>query len=64
MGALKKPCDKTPIVPVKKPSDTTETMAQKAEIERMKRLVTEKIKDPKMAKKAALIISEMLNSKT
>jgi hypothetical protein len=64
MGALKKPCDKTPSTPVKKPVDATETAVQKAEIERMKRLVTEKIKDPKLAKKAALIISEMLNSKT
>jgi hypothetical protein len=64
MGALKKPCDKTPTAPVKKPLDTTESTVQKAEIERMKRLVTEKIKDPKLAKKAALIISEMLNSKT
>jgi predicted transcriptional regulator len=37
---------------------------EKLEYERFKKLLSEKIKDPKMAKKAALIISEMLkNSK-
>jgi hypothetical protein len=37
---------------------------QKAEIERMKKLLSEKIKDPKLAKKAAMIITEMLNQKS
>lgn len=63
MGAQKK---FTPIpVPVKKSekSDAADNMVQKAEIERMKKLLSEKIKDPKLAKKAAQIISEMLNSK-
>lgn len=47
----------------KKTSDSSENIVQKAEIERMKKLLSEKIKDPKLAKKAALIIAEMLNSK-
>ncbi len=38
----------------------TDTTIAKAEIERMKRLLTEKIKDPALAKKAAMIISDML----
>ena len=68
MGALKKPTGKPQCVPEKKTTlkivENVENTAQKAEIERMKRLVTEKIKDPNLAKKAALIISEMINSKT
>jgi hypothetical protein len=36
---------------------------EKMEIERFKKLISEKIKDPKMAKKAALIISELINKK-
>lgn len=36
---------------------------EKLEFEKFKKLLSEKIKDPKMAKKAALIISEMLNKK-
>lgn len=36
---------------------------EKLEFEKFKKLISEKIKDPKMAKKAALIISEMLNRK-
>ena len=68
MSALKKPhCDdcepkakaKTPV----KKIDTTDSVTQKAEIDRMKRLITEKIKDPNLARKAALIISEMLDKK-
>ncbi|MDD4975829.1 MAG: hypothetical protein PHY93_15840 [Bacteriovorax sp.] len=52
-------------VPEKKKSnvDTSDSIVQKAEIERMKKLLSEKIKDPKLAKKAALIITEMLNPK-
>jgi len=46
-----------------KPSDASNNLVFKAEIERMKKLLTEKIKDPKLAKKAAMIISEMLNPK-
>jgi hypothetical protein len=68
MGALKKPCP--PPVP-KKPETkkanlelVTENQVTKAEIERMKKLLSEKIKDPKLAQKAALIISEMLNNKS
>ena len=58
MGAQKK------LLPLKaeKP-DHSETIVQKAEIDRMKRLISEKIKDPSLARKAAQIISEMLNSK-
>lgn len=49
----------------KKPvaEDSSDNVIQKAEIERMKKLLNEKIKDPNMAKKAAMIISEMLNGK-
>lgn len=50
----------------KKPAptnDSAENLLHKAEIDRMKKLLSEKIKDPKLAKKAALIISEMLNKK-
>ncbi len=49
----------------KKPAanDSSDNVIQKAEIERMKKLLSEKIKDPKLAKKAAMIISEMLNGK-
>jgi hypothetical protein len=36
---------------------------EKMEYDRFKKLLSEKIKDPKMAKKAALIISEMINKK-
>lgn len=44
-------------------NDSAENLIHKAEIDRMKKLLSEKIKDPKLAKKAALIISEMLNKK-
>lgn len=54
MSALKK-SDKL------RPTDATDNTIQKAEIERMKRLLSEKIKDPELAKKAAMIISEMLD---
>lgn len=66
MGALKKksPCPPEHSGP-KKPDlkIVTDNQAQKAEIDRMKRLLSEKIKDPKLAQKAALIISEMINKK-
>lgn len=45
------------------PIDHSQNIILKAEIERMKKLINEKIKDPDMAKKAAQVISEMLNSK-
>ncbi len=41
----------------------SQAVIQKAEIEKMKQLLNEKIKDPKLAKKAAMIIAEMLNKK-
>ena len=71
MGALKKPdCkdSKTPAPAAKKVNHLTivnddNTVVQKAEIERMKKVITEKIKDPALAKKAAMIISEMLDKK-
>lgn len=65
MGALKKTNEK-PCTPEKKKADlkiVTDNQADKVEIERMKRLLSEKIKDPKLAKKAAMIISEMLDKK-
>jgi hypothetical protein len=64
MGSPKK--NWTPLPePLKKKetSDNTENLLHKAEIDRMKKLLTEKIKDPKLARKAAMIISEMLNPK-
>ena len=63
MGAQKKWT--TLPVPEKKKDyiNSSDNIVQKAEIERMQKLLSEKIKDPKLAKKAALIISEMLNSK-
>lgn len=39
------------------------TLAQKIEIERMKKIIQEKIRDPALARKAAMIISEMLDKK-
>lgn len=65
MGALKKKAD-CPVTESKKPAlkIVSDNQADKAEIDRMKRLLTEKIKDPKLAQKAALIISEMLNKKS
>ena len=62
MGALKKPVtinNKT--VADNKVDITAQNNVAKAEIERMKKLLSEKIKDPNLAKKAAMIISEMLN---
>lgn len=59
MGALKKP-ECTP-APTKKPKlEDVSNVVQKAEIERMKKVISEKIKDPELAKKAALIITDML----
>lgn len=65
MGAHKKNWTPLPEPTKKKEmaSDNAENLANKAEIDRMKKLLSEKIKDPKLAKKAALIIAEMLNSK-
>lgn len=66
MGALKKPDCKPTSTPAKKPNLTIvndNTIVQKAEIERMKKLISEKIKDPTLARKAAMIISEMLDKK-
>ncbi len=42
---------------------SAENNRDKADIDRMKKLLSEKIKDPKLAKKAAMIIAEMLNNK-
>lgn len=60
MGALKKP-----VCPAEKPAEVKkDNQIAKAEIDRMKRLLSDKIKDPKLAKKAAMIISEMLDKKS
>lgn len=62
MGALKKPVIVNNKTKTDGKADTTaQNNVQKAEIERMKKLLAEKIKDPDLAKKAAMIISEMLN---
>jgi hypothetical protein len=58
MTALKKPIDCNI-----KNKTTFDNISDKAEIERMKKLISEKIKDPSVAKKAAYIIAEMLNKK-
>lgn len=66
MGAQKKNW-----TPIQKPEskkenaipNAAENLAHKAEIDRMKKLLSEKIRDPKLAKKAAMIISEMVNRK-
>lgn len=60
MGAKKLP-ECAPKMPVKPKTPEVDSVVQKAEIERMKKLITEKIKDPALAKKAAMIITEMLN---
>ena len=71
MSALKKPDCKenktTSTTPSKKTNHLSivsdNTVVQKAEIERMKKVIAEKIKDPALARKAAMIISEMLDKK-
>lgn len=67
MGALKKPDCKPTSTPAKKVNHLSvvndNTVVQKAEIDRMKKLISEKIKDPTLARKAAMIISEMLDKK-
>lgn len=67
MGWSKKKIDEKPTPkPEKKPAPIVEaqnSFIEKAEIDRLKKILSEKIKDPKMAKKAAMIIAEMLNKK-
>jgi hypothetical protein len=62
MGVKKLPtCEPKPKVASSTPRP--DPTIQKAEIERMKKLLSEKIKDPELARKAAIIISEMLGKK-
>lgn len=65
MSALKKPkCDVIPAVkPKLKIVDNSDNVTQKAEIERMKKMIADKIKDPALARKAAMLITEMLDKK-
>jgi hypothetical protein len=63
MGTPKKKWTPFSDPPLKKDKENSDNLLLKAEIDRMKKLLTEKIKDPKMAKKAAMILAEMLNSK-
>lgn len=73
MGALKKPTchnhetpkakEETPKAKPKLVDVNDNNAIAKAEIERMQKLLAEKIKDPKLARKAAMIISEMLDKK-
>ena len=62
MSALKKPVC-SPVKSLKKTDAVQDTAVQKAEIERMKKLLSEKIKNPELARKAAMIITEMLDKK-
>ena len=62
MSALKKPECAPCSQPKTKLTDASDNTIHKAEIERMKKLLSEKIKNPALAKKAAMIISEMLNN--
>ena len=48
---------------VKNSNSAPDATIQKAEIERMKKILLEKIKNPELARKAAMIISEMLDKK-
>lgn len=63
MSALKKPECR----PNKKNNQLSitddNTLVQKSEIEQMKKVIAEKIKNPALARKAAMIISEMLDKK-
>lgn len=55
-----------PMSAKKKPQTTPvneNSIQDKAEIERMLKQIAEKMRDPKMTKKAALIISDMINQK-
>jgi hypothetical protein len=63
MGAQKKLIPAIETSKMSLNNDSSQNVVQKAEIERMKKLISEKIKDPKLAKKAALVIAEMLKSK-
>jgi len=47
--------------PSKAAHSQEDLQAQKARIESLKKAIGEKIKDPALAKKAALILSEMLS---
>lgn len=47
--------------PSKKADSLEDIQVQKARIESLKKAIGEKIKDPALAKKAALILSEMLS---
>jgi hypothetical protein len=57
MSACKKPEPKAKT----KDTDAFDNIRDKAEIDRLKKILNEKIRDPKGAKKAAYIIAEMLN---
>lgn len=63
MTALKKSIH-CPVVDKKEKERTLNILAphanDKEEVEKYKKLISEKIKDPTIAKKAALILSEML----
>lgn len=70
MGWPKKKIDqsKTVLDETKKPNlklvnDSNQTVLDKAEIDRLRKILSEKIKDPKLAKKASMIIAEMLSKK-
>ncbi len=58
----------SPISETKKPSLTlidekNQSIVDKAEIERIRKILSEKMKDPNFVKKASMIIAEMLSNK-
>ncbi len=55
--------EKSKASPSKSDLKIVDSNFEKMEYEKFKKLISEKLKDPKLAKKAALIISEMLNKK-
>ncbi len=61
MGLPKRKIDTEPIGNQK--ITKGQSINDKADIERLKNILVEKLKDPKLAKKASLIIAEMLSTK-
>lgn len=63
MGWSKKKIDQEKKPTLNLVNDVNQSVLDKAEIDRLKKILSEKIKDPKLAKKASMIIAEMLSKK-